>query len=135
MEKSKSWYKKYKLRGTPKSSKGHRFLCDLPVGSVFGISSIGYKGYLLQVSTGGCWVLHKDSPKYTKMGEIIGKADKREYIGRRTEVDVWGETINTDRFIKRRKTISDNTSDSIGARKDKRLIRMATKRGKKRGKK
>jgi hypothetical protein len=70
------------------------------------------------------------------MGEIIGKADRREYIGRRTEVDVWGETIDTDRFIKRRKTFRDNSSDSIGARKDKRLIRMAKKgRGKRRKKK
>ena len=135
MAKSKSWYKKYGLRAQPKPSKGRRFLCDLPIGSIFGISSINYTGYLLQISKGSCTVLHKDSIKYSKMGEVVGKADKREYIARRTEVDVWGETIDTDRFIKRRKAIGNNTGDSIGARKDKRLIRMATKRRKKRRKK
>ena len=127
MEKSKSWYKRYGLRADPKPSKGYKFLCDLPSGSLFGISNINYQGILLQVTEGGCYVVRKNAPKYSKMGELLGKEDRKEYIGRRTQVDDWGEIINTDRFAKRRKAFKDNKSDSVGARKDKRLIRMAKK--------
>ena len=128
MAKSKNWYSKYKIHTKPKAQKGNIFLCDLPNGSMFRISSINYKGILLQVAKGGCYVIRKNAPKYSKMGKLLGKEDRKEYIGRRTEVNEWGEITNTDKYIKRNKKTRVNKSDSIGSRKDKRLLRMARKK-------
>ena len=129
MAKSEKWYNKYKIRHKRKATEGHSFLCDLSVGTLFRISSINYEGILLRVSEGGCHVVRKNAPKYSKMGKLLGKEDRKEYIGRRTEVDGWGEIVNTDKYVKRRKPIASNKSSSIGSRKDKRLLRMAKKRG------
>ncbi len=130
MAKSANWYKKYKIHSKPKPSKGFTHLCDLPIGSVFRIPSINYKGILLQTTEGGCFVVRKDAPKYSKMGELLGKEDRKEYISRRTEVNEFGKIENTDRFNRRKRTSKTNQEDSVGSRKDKRFLRMAKKRGK-----
>ena len=128
MAKSKNWYKKYEIRTKSRAREGFRFLSDIPIGSVFGIPSINYQGILLQVAEGGCYVIRKNAPKYSKMGQLLGKEDRKEYIGRRTEVNEWGEIINTDRYSRRNKKAKSNQGNSVGSRKDKRLLRMAKKR-------
>ena len=127
MAKSKNWYSKYKIRTKSKPKEKHSFLCNLSNGSIFSIPSIDYEGILLQVSEGGCYVVRKNAPKYSKMGELLGTEDRKEYKARTTEVYDRGEITDRHKYFKRRKKARNNSVNSVGTRKNKRTLQMARK--------
>jgi len=123
--KSKSWFKKYGIRPTPKPSKGFRFLGSCPVGTLFTVPSVNLEGLLLSPSVGSCRVVLKNRPKLTKMGEFVGREDRKTTIASETQVVVNGQANNS--HLKRKRKAKGNKKDSISARKDDRLLRMARK--------
>ena len=133
MEKSKSWLKKYGIRSAPKPSKGFKFLGSCPVGTLFTVPSVGLEGVLLSASPSSCRGIFKNRPKLTKMGELIGREDNKTTIAWETQVVVNGRTNNS--HLKRRRKAKGDRKDSISARKDDRLLRMARKEKTKRRKK
>ncbi len=133
MAKSKSYFKKYGIRTAPRPRKGFKFLGSCPVGTLFTVPSISLEGILLSPSVGSCQVLLKNRPKITKMGEIIGHEDKRTTIASETQVIVNGQANNS--HLGRKRKAKSNRKDSISARKDDRLLRMARKEKTKRRRK
>lgn len=125
MAKSKSWFKKYGIHPTPKPSKGFKFLGSCPVGTLFTVPSVNLEGVLLSPSVGSCQVILKNRPKVTKMGELIGREDKKTTIASETQVVVNGKANNS--YLKRKRKARSDRKDSISARKDDRLLRMARK--------
>ena len=125
MAKSKSWFKKYGIQPTPKPSKGFKFLGSCPVGTLFTVPSVNLEGVLLSPSVGSCQVILKNRPKVTKMGELIGREDKKTTIASETQVVVNGKANNS--YLKRKRKARSDRKDSISARKDDRLLRMARK--------
>jgi len=123
--KSKSWFKKYGIHPTPKPSKGFKFLGSCPVGTLFTVPSVNLEGVLLSPSVGSCQVILKNRPKVTKMGELIGREDKKTTIASETQVVVNGKANNS--YLKRKRKARSDRKDSISARKDDRLLRMARK--------
>tara|TARA_R100000656_G_scaffold120813_1_gene95345 strand:+ start:215 stop:658 length:444 start_codon:yes stop_codon:yes gene_type:complete len=131
--KSKTWFKKYGIHTTPKPSKGFKFLGSCPVGALFTVPSINLEGVLLSPSLGSCQVVLKNRPKFTKMGEFVGNEDKKTTIASETQVVVNGQTNNS--YLKRKRKARSDRKDSVSARKDDRLLRMARKEKTKRRKK
>ena len=125
MAKSKSWFKKYGIPPPPKPSKGFKFLGSCPVGTLFTVPSVNLEGVLLSPSVGSCQVILKNRPKVTKMGELIGREDKKTTIASETQVVVNGKANNS--YLKRKRKARSDRKDSISARKDDRLLRMARK--------
>ena len=125
MAKSKTWFKKYGIHPTPKPSKGFKFLGSCPVGTLFTVPSVNLEGVLLSPSVGSCQVILKNRPKVTKMGELIGREDKKTTIASETQVVVNGKANNS--YLKRKRKARSDRKDSISARKDDRLLRMARK--------
>jgi hypothetical protein len=123
--KSKTWFKKYGIHPTPKPSKGFKFLGSCPVGTLFTVPSVNLEGVLLSPSVGSCQVILKNRPKVTKMGELIGREDKKTTIASETQVVVNGKANNS--YLKRKRKARSDRKDSISARKDDRLLRMARK--------
>ena len=125
MAKSKTWFKKYGIHPTPKPSKGFKFLGSCPVGTLFTVPSVNLEGVLLSPSVGSCQVILKNRPKVTKMGELIGREDKKTTIASETQVVVNGKANNS--YLKRKRKARSDRKDSISARKDDRLLRLARK--------
>ena len=125
MAKSKSWFKKYGIHPTPKPSKGFKFLGSCPVGTLFTVPSVNLEGVLLSPSVGSCQVILKNRPKVTKMGELIGREDKKTTIASETQVVVNGKANNS--YLKLKRKARSDRKDSSSARKDDRLLRMARK--------